>query len=82
MADSDWGFTLISLGGSRPLATITAWRRSPRPEQLVGGRSLQLSLSEDGVTLAQPRLVTDGDIKGGHYVSDIVDIYVGTGPAH
>jgi hypothetical protein len=25
--------------------------------------------------------VTDGDIKGGRYVSDIVDIYVGTGPA-
>jgi len=25
--------------------------------------------------------VTDGDIKGGRYVSDIVDIYVGSGPA-
>jgi hypothetical protein len=50
-------------------------------EQIVGGRPLQLSLEEDGVVLAQPRLVTDGDIKGGRYVSDIVDIYVGTGPA-
>jgi hypothetical protein len=26
--------------------------------------------------------VTDGDIKGGRYVSDVVDIYVGNGPAH
>jgi len=26
-------------------------------------------------------LVTDGDVKGGRYVSDIVDLYVGTGPA-
>ena len=50
-------------------------------EQLVGGRPLQLSLNEDGTALAQPRLVTDGDVKGGRYVSGTVDIYVGTGPA-
>jgi len=50
-------------------------------EQLVGGRPLQLSLNEDGAALAQPRLVTDGDVKGGRYVSGTVDIYVGTGPA-
>ena len=31
--------------------------------------------------MAQPRLVTDGDVKGGRYVSGMVDIYVGTGPA-
>lgn len=31
--------------------------------------------------LAQPRLVTDGDVRGGRYVSGVVDIYVGTGPA-
>jgi hypothetical protein len=49
-------------------------------EQLVGGRPLQLSLNEDGVALAQPRLVTDGDVHGGRYVSGVVDIYVGTGP--
>ena len=50
-------------------------------EQLTGGRPLQLSLNEDGTALAQPRLVTDGDVKGGRYVSGVVDIYVGTGPA-
>ena len=33
------------------------------------------------VALAQPRLVTDGDVHGGRYVSGVVDIYVGTGPA-
>jgi hypothetical protein len=27
------------------------------------------------------RLVTDGDVKGGRYVSGVVDIYAGTGPA-
>ena len=51
-------------------------------EQLVGGRQLQLSLVEDGTPLAQPRLVAGGDLKGGRYVSDVVDIYAGTGPAH
>jgi hypothetical protein len=30
---------------------------------------------------AQPRLVADGDVKGGRYVSGVVDIYVGNGPA-
>jgi hypothetical protein len=67
---------VAAVGDDNYVATVTP------AEQLVGGRPLQLSLSEDGVTLAQPRLVTDGDIKGGRYVSDIVDLYVGTGPAH
>jgi hypothetical protein len=40
-----------------------------------------LSLNEDGTALAQPRLATDGDVRGGRYVSGVVDIYVGTGPA-
>ncbi|MBV9582797.1 MAG: hypothetical protein JO057_29795, partial [Chloroflexi bacterium] len=51
-------------------------------EQLVGGRQLQLSLVEDGTALPQPRLVPDGDVKGGRYVSGVVDIYAGIGPAH
>lgn len=50
-------------------------------EQVVGGRPLLLSLDEDGSVLSQPRLVTDGDVKGGRYVSGVVDLYVGTGPA-
>ena len=54
---------------------------TPSGLQALGGRPLQLSLNEDGVALAQPRLVTDGDIHGGRYVSSIVDVYVGTGPA-
>jgi hypothetical protein len=66
---------IAAVGDDNYVATVTP------AEQFVGGRPLQLSLTEDGVTLAQPRLVTDGDIKGGRYVSDIVDIYVGTGPA-
>jgi hypothetical protein len=66
---------VAAVGDDNYVATVTP------AEQIVGGRPLQLSLNEDGSTLAQPRLVTDGDIKGGRYVSDIVDLYVGSGPA-
>ena len=66
---------VAATGDDNYVATVTP------AEQFVGGRPLQLSLNEDGVTLAQPRLVTDGDVKGGRYVSDIVDLYVGSGPA-
>jgi hypothetical protein len=67
---------VAAVGDDNYVATVTP------AEQIAGGRPLQLSLAEDGVALAQPRLVTDGDIKGGRYVSDVVDIYAGTGPAH
>jgi hypothetical protein len=66
---------VAATGDDNYVATVTP------AEQLVGGRPLQLSLVEDGVVLAQPRLITDGDIKGGRYVSGVVDIYVGRGPA-
>jgi hypothetical protein len=66
---------VAATGDDNYVATVTP------AEQLVGGRPLQLSLNEDGTALAQPRLVTDGDARGGRYVSGVVDIYVGTGPA-
>jgi hypothetical protein len=66
---------VAATGDDNYVATVTP------AEQLVGGRPLQLSLNEDGTALTQPRLVTDGDVKGGRYVSGVVDIYVGTGPA-
>jgi len=33
----------------------------------------------DGIPLSAPRLVTDGDIKGGRYVSGVFDLVVGQG---
>jgi hypothetical protein len=65
---------VAAVGNDNYTATVTP------AEQLVGGRPLQLSLNEDGTALAQPRLVTDGDVRGGRYVSGVVDIYIGTGP--
>ena len=49
-------------------------------EAWIGARPLLISLNEDGTALAQPRLVTDGDIKGGRYVSDVVDLVIGHSP--
>lgn len=66
---------IAAVGSDNYVATVTPG------EQLVGGRQLQVSLVEDGVTLAQPRLVTDGDVKGGRYVSGVVNLYAGSGPA-
>ena len=48
------------------------------PVEVIDGRH-HVTLS--AALLAQPRLVTDGDARGGRYVSGVVDIYVGTGPA-
>jgi hypothetical protein len=50
-------------------------------EQLVGGRKLQLSQVEDGTRLPRPRLVPYGDFYADRFVYDVVDLYVGTGPA-
>jgi hypothetical protein len=50
-------------------------------EAWVGGRSLLLSIAEDGSALALPRLVVDGDVKGGRYVSSVIELQVGRGPA-
>jgi hypothetical protein len=66
---------VAATGDDNYVATVTP------AEQYAGGRPLQLALAEDGTVLAQPRLVTDGDIKGGRYVSGVVDLYTGTGPA-
>jgi len=50
-------------------------------EQVVGHRKLQLSLVQDKVRLPQPRLVPDGDFYGDRFDYDLVDLYVGSGPA-
>jgi hypothetical protein len=48
-------------------------------EQWVGGKYLQISLNENGAPLPEPRLVVDGDVKGGRCVSGLVDLVVGQG---
>lgn len=64
---------VAAVGSDGYVATVTP------AEAWVGGRPLLISLIEDGVALTAPRLVTDGDIKGGRYVSGVYDLVVGHG---
>jgi hypothetical protein len=36
-----------------------------------------ISLNENGTALAEPRLIVDGDVKGGRYVSGVYDLVIG-----
>lgn len=62
---------VAALGVDGYVATVTP------AEAWVGGRPLLVSLNEDGVPLAEPRLVVDGDLKGGRYVTGVVELVVG-----
>jgi hypothetical protein len=64
---------VAAVGSDSYVATVTP------AEAWVGGRTLLLSLDEDGAPLASPRLVTDGDIYGGRYVDGVDDLVVGQG---
>ncbi|PRZ42704.1 hypothetical protein CLV47_10448 [Antricoccus suffuscus] len=79
---------VLSAAGLWPLSTtsVTAvgsdgYAAAVTPaEATLGGRPLLISLREDGQPLAQPRLITKGDIKGGRYVSNTVVLDVATKP--
>jgi len=64
---------VAAVGSDGYVATVTP------AEAWAGGRPLLISLNEDGTALAAPRLVADGDIKGGRYVSGVYDLVVGHG---
>jgi hypothetical protein len=62
---------VAGVGSDDYVATVTP------AEAEVGNRPLLISTTEDGVPLAQPRLITDGDVKGGRYDSDLDDLVIG-----
>jgi hypothetical protein len=64
---------VAAVGSDGYVATVTP------AEAWAGGRPLLISLAEDGSVLAAPRLVADGDVKGGRYVSGVYDLIVGQG---
>jgi hypothetical protein len=70
---TDLNTWVAAVGSDGYVATVTP------AEAWIGGRPLLVSLNEDGVPLSQPRLVVDGDVKGGRYVSGVVDLAVGHG---
>jgi hypothetical protein len=70
---TDLNTWVAAVGSDGYVATVTP------AEAWVGGRPLLLALSEDGTSQDTPRLVTDGDVKGGRYDSGVVDLVVGHG---
>jgi hypothetical protein len=64
---------VAAVGSDGYVATVTP------AEAVVGGKQLLISLNEDGVAQAQPRLVVSGDVKGGRYVSGVDNVVVGGG---
>jgi hypothetical protein len=64
---------VAAVGSDSYVATVTP------AEAWVGGQPLLISLNEDGQPLSQARLIVDGDVKGGRYVSDVDDLVVGEG---
>jgi hypothetical protein len=68
---TDLNTWVAAVGSDGYVATVTP------AEAWVGARPLLISLSEDGTSQDTPRLVTDGDVKGGRYVSGVVDLVVG-----
>jgi len=62
---------VAAVGSDGYVAVVTPAEAGP------GGRPLLLSLVEDGAALVSPRLVVDGDVKGGRYVSGVIALVVG-----
>ena len=65
-------FAVLAVGTDGYTAVVSYGEISPD----FGNRQLMLALTEDGTTLARPRLVVPGDVKGGRYVSDLVELKV------
>jgi hypothetical protein len=70
---SDLNTWVAAVGSDGYVAIVTP------AEARIGNRPLLVSLNEDGQPLAQPRLIVDGDVKGGRYVSGVDDLVIGEG---
>jgi hypothetical protein len=67
----DLSTSVAAVGDDGYIAAVTP------AEAWVGGKQLLISLNENGAALTEPRLVVDGDVKGGRYVSGVYDLVVG-----
>ncbi|WP_060722145.1 hypothetical protein [Pseudonocardia sp. EC080625-04] len=65
-------FGVLAVGADGYRALVSYGEVSPD----FGNRGLLVALTEDGKPLDQPRLAVPGDVKGGRYVSDLVELRV------
>lgn len=63
---------IVGVGSDGYAATLAWGEISPD----FAATDVLVAHTEDGVALEQPRLVVPGDIKGGRYVSDLVELRV------
>lgn len=65
-------FAVLAVGADGYQAAVSYGEVSPD----FGNRGILVALDEDGRPLPRPRLVVPGDVKGGRYVSDLVELRV------
>lgn len=65
-------FGVLATGSDGYAALVAYGEVSPD----FGNTGILLATAEDGVELERPRLVVPGDVKGGRYVSDVVELRV------
>jgi hypothetical protein len=65
-------FGVLAVGADGYAALVSYGEVSPD----FGDRGILLATGEDGHPLDRPRLVVPGDLKGGRYVSDVVELRV------
>ncbi|MFP5020827.1 molybdopterin-binding protein [Pseudonocardia phyllosphaerae] len=65
-------FGVLGIGADGYRALVSYGEVSPD----FGNRGILVAITEDGRPLAQPRLVVPGDVKGGRYVSNLVELKV------
>jgi hypothetical protein len=65
-------FGVLAVGADGYAALVSFGEISPE----FGDRGVLLATAEDDKALERPRLVVPGDVKGGRYVSDVVELRV------
>jgi hypothetical protein len=61
---------VLAIGSDGYAALVSYGEIAPE----FGNRGILLATVEDGAPLERPRLVVPGDVKGGRYVSDVVEL--------
>lgn len=65
-------FAVLAIGSDGYAALVAYGEVSPD----FGNKAVLLAVQQDGTDLARPRLVVPGDVKGGRYVTDVVELHV------
>jgi hypothetical protein len=65
-------FAVLATGADGYAALVSYGEIAPD----FGNRGVLLATTQDGAALGRPRLVVPGDVKGGRYVSDVVELRV------